>query len=151
MILKDNKIRNGFTSIQYTTTWNYGYDFMLHYIQRLVSNDFDKNIDKMAYEDTPKGPSIDCLESLKINNYDISKCKPLMRECSSICVAGYSKIVKKDLQFWLTNQTNVIILDVRGELNDIHELDKYMNSIEILTHEDMAIENFLEKNLNLVN
>ena len=129
-------------TVFYKTTWHYDYHYMLCFFQKLIDADFHQNID---YAKIARGPEqIDFKEELIVNHGNIGDCKLLEKESRYISIAGYSEVMESNIRITLWNQTNRAKLEVmKGReilKKDKRSFDEYMNSIEILGHVKLALE-----------
>ena len=136
---------NGWVSIDYAATWNYGYDFMLDAAQAIMT-DFGEDLQRFAVAEIAGSEYINITDKvLKCDK--LRDCKALADECGVIAVAGISSVMRCPLQITFYNQTNAVELDIpisqipashparkifdeRGDQFE-HTFDCYMDSIEI--------------------
>lgn len=132
MILKGIKENNGWMIAEYSSTWYYGYDFMLDAAQVIIDTDFQNNLQRVAVEGTEDVEKLD--EVMACGNV-LRDCQSLCEECNALIVAGISKIMECPVQFVFFNQTNFVRLSCPikqyFEEHGEHVFDNYMNSIEI--------------------
>lgn len=135
MIFKGLHEDNGWTIVEYSTTWHYGYDFMLDAAQSIIDTDFQNDLQRVATADAAGGNNVEQLEAVKSCGNDLRKCKAMQKESGSLMIAGTSQIMECPVQFVFYNQTNLVRLFSPAWLyfqqNGEHVFDNYMNSIEI--------------------
>ena len=135
MIFRNLTEDNGWTIVEYSATWRYGYDFMLDAAQIIIETDFKENLQRVATSEVIGAPDVEVLEEVKAQGNILRNCDSVKEEHGTLTVSGMSGIMKCPVQFVFYNQTNVVRLfcpikkmfEEHGE----HVFDNYMNSVEI--------------------
>lgn len=134
MIFRKIEENNGWNTIAYTTTWGYGYDFMIDAVQAMIDVDFKENLDRVAYAEMPGRPEAIVTDAVKKAGGILRDVNEVVEERGMLTVAGRSNVMGVPIQFTLFNQTSVVQVFVPSSYIDEHGervLDNYMNSIEI--------------------
>ena len=116
---------------------------MLYFIQKVLDLDFENKVEYLSFFGSSEEYT-NITEELIENDYKVRSCISLQTEHNNIQIGGFSKIMKQKVQFTLTKQSDEISLLTFEIPENEHKFDNYMNSIEILTHEDLAIDNYLK-------
>ena len=146
MTFKGFKGESGWVSINYATTWQYGYDFMLDAAQMIV-DDFGEDLQRIAKAEIAGVPFDEILDKVNACGDNLRGCPALKEECGVIAVAGISRVMQLPMQIVFYNQTNAVRLDIPvaqipsgnparkafEERKDQfeHVFDCYMDSVEI--------------------
>lgn len=129
------KDENGWIVIDYTTTWRYGFTFMLDAMQAIIDTDFKDNLQHVSIAKVAGTEPINITDEVKNANNNLFNCKSLLEECGVFSIAGISQIMNCPFKIVLYNQTNAVrLFSPASEYfkeNDDHVFDNYMNSIEI--------------------
>lgn len=121
--------------VDYTSTWAYGYDFMLDAAQVIIDTDFKEQLNRVATGVISGAAQIERIEEAVANGNVLRKCPNISQECGVLILSGMSSVMGVPLQFMFYNQLNHVrvfcpsktFFEKHGE----HVLDNYMNSIEI--------------------
>ena len=125
---------HGWKSLGYTTTWGYGWDFMLDAAQALIDVDWKTGLDKVAWSHLANTEPVDVTDKVKKAGGRLRDVKDLQDEHGCLTLAGVSSIMKVPMQIDFYNQTQVVrvyLPESYVKENKSHVLDNYMNSIEI--------------------
>lgn len=135
MIFRDFKENDGWVTIDYTTTWKYGYDFMLDAAQTIIDIDFGERLQRLGIAEIAGAESTEKLEEVRKVNNILRDCDDVKKECGVLIASGISNIMQCPVQFVFFNQTNYVkLMSPAGEYfkaNGEHVFDNYVNSIEI--------------------
>lgn len=135
MIFRGLHEDNGWTILEYNTTWHYGYDFMLDAAQSIIDTDFQDGLQRVATAEVAGGNNVEQLEAVKACGNNLRECQTVQKECGSLTIAGTSQIMECPVQFVFYNQTNLVRLfspvGLYFQQHGEHVFDNYMNSIEI--------------------
>ena len=149
MIFAGKKEENGWALIEYTSTWNYGYDFMLDAAQVIIDTDFKEDLQRIAIGRIAGSGQTECLEEVKSSNFILRDCNATKTESGVLIIAGQSKWMKCPFQLMFFNQTRIVRLyspalayfQEHGE----HVFDNYLNSAEIQAYCRATERNTIEK------
>ncbi len=135
MIFREKKEVNGWFILEYSTTWRYGYDFMLDAAQTLIDVDFRENLERIATAEIIGGKDVEQLKEVVEAGYILKNCDSMNKECGALTIAGQSQTMSCPIQICFFNQTNALRLfcpkkEMFEEYGD-HVFDNYLNSIEI--------------------
>lgn len=135
MLFQGIKYENGWVVLDYFSTWNYGYDFMLDACQTVCDTDFKDKLQQLCIAKTIKGQQFNCIDDLKKTKGDLRACEPLKSENDLMVVVGYSDIMECLIHICFYKNTNIVKVYSPSlqyfKINGEHVLDNYMNSIEI--------------------
>jgi hypothetical protein len=137
MTFLELKQEEHFTALRYRTTWEYDYEYMLLFFHQLIQTDLEEPLQYAMCGDHDQRFSF--IEELAEAEYDPFKCKTLATEKTFISVAGHSVTADCDLRLTLFNHTNYVEVELMGKTDRFlrkgeHELDNYMDSLEILAY-----------------
>lgn len=134
MVFNGIKEDGGWVTVEYSATWNYGYDFMLDAAQVIVS-DLKSDLQRFAKGEIAGSKLVEIIGEVQRSGGVLRECAALSDECGAFAVAGISGVMECPIQIMFFNQTRVVRLDCpikqlfdeHGE----HVFDHYMDSIEI--------------------
>ncbi|HBD93560.1 MAG TPA: hypothetical protein DC057_05260 [Spirochaetia bacterium] len=135
MIFKQIDKSGDWVVIDYMTTWNYGYDFILDASQSIIDNDFKDDLQRVAISMIVGSKDIEIIEEVRNNKMILRNTPSVKEENGTLTISGISQIMECPFQISFFNQTNVVrlftpikqLFENHGE----HVFDNYMNSIEI--------------------
>lgn len=149
MLFQGIKNENGWVVLEYSATWNYGYDFMLDACQTVSDIDFKHNLQKVCITKNTGEQQYDCLAEVKAANGDLRACEFTAQENAVLSVAGYSEIMGCVLHICFYEHSNLVKVYSPSiqyfNMNGQHVLDNYMNSIEIKAYCMEAERNAMSK------
>lgn len=126
---------DGWTEVDYKTTWGYGYDFILDAAQVIIDSDFGSSVQRISVAEVIGGMSTDILKDVISANMNLRDCKTASKERGAFAVAGISNIMNCPVQIMFFNQTDRVKLvcpvPKYFEENGERVFDNYMDSIEI--------------------
>lgn len=135
MIFQELTHKGGAVMIDYTTTWGYGYEFILDAARLIIANDFKENLQHITTAAAPGGEQTVCTDAVKAAGGDLRLCPETSKENGLVTIAGISSIMRVPVQFIFFNQTNLVRLicpvEKYIEEHGDHIFDNFMNSIEI--------------------
>jgi hypothetical protein len=137
MTFLELKQEEHFTALRYRTTWEYDYEYMLLFFDRLIQTDLEEPLQYAMCGDHDQRFSI--AEELAEAENDLLKCKTLAVEKNFISIAGHSVTADCDLRITMFNHTDYVEVEIMGRTDRFlrkgeHELDRYMDSLEILAY-----------------
>lgn len=135
MLFKEIKENNGWIIVEYSSTWRYGYDFILDAAQTIIDTDFKDDLQSVSITEIIGAPNVEKIDDVREANNVLRDCEPVAKECGRLTISGISSIMECPIQICFFNQTNNVRLlcPVREyfEQNGEHVFDNYLNSIEI--------------------
>ena len=153
MIFRKKGTQGAWTVLDYSTTWKYGYDFMLDAAQELVDSDFKDNIRRLAVSELPGTEEVELVQAVRDNGNILRGCQGLEKEKGVLFVAGVSTVMEIPLQIVFFNQTDHVRVYCPSSKfivdNGEHVFDNYMNSIEIKAYVRRA-ERHAERKYNML-
>ncbi|MGI6248223.1 MAG: hypothetical protein ACOYJX_02275 [Acutalibacteraceae bacterium] len=143
MQLKGIEKEGGFTTLYYELTWPVGWEKLLSFIDVIIKNDFEKGgIQSIGVGFLAGAESVDVTDDLKKHGNRVRETDFAKTESGYIVIAGYSAIMEVPMRITIWNQLDRFMLqlmnDDKIEKNGEHCYDKYVDSIEILAHVDLA-------------
>ena len=135
MIFRELRHDDGWIVINYTTTWDYGYDFMLEAAQEIIDNDFMDDTQRIAVSELAGAKNEEVLDEVGKYGMQLRRCPETAKECGVLTVAGISREMNCPFQLVFFNRTNRVRLfspdedyfSIRGE----RAFDNYLNGVEI--------------------
>ncbi len=149
MLFQGIKNENGWVVLEYTATWNYGYEFMLDACQILFDTDLKNNLQKVCVTKAPGMQQYNCIDEFNRAQCDLRRCEVTNQENGMLAVAGYSAIMGCPLHICFYNNSNMVKVYSPSiqyfNMNGQHVLDNYMNSVEIKAYCASAERNAMSK------
>ena len=135
MIFRNIRTDDGWIIVDYTTTWDYGYDFMLNAAQIIIDDDFRDGTQRIAVSQLVGEQNKEILDKVKLSGMKLRDCAQSEKECGVLTIAGISSIMDCPFQLVFFNQTNRVRLfcpvpEYFKQYGD-HVFDNYLNSVEI--------------------
>lgn len=138
LLFKGTKEIKGWTAVEYSATWRYGYDFMLDAAQVVIDTDFQDKLQRVAVSNIVGGKDREMLDEAAAHKNILRDCPEIQEENGTLTISGISRLMECPIQLIFFNQTNVVRLlcpfkkyfEEHGE----HVFDNYMNSIEIMAY-----------------
>ena len=121
--------------LKFSTTWEYGYDFILDAIADIIKRDFTGKILKVGVKQEDEKKFTDCLEELNAAGNDVRGAATLSERHDEVIIEGESRIMNCTLEFHFFCDRNYIDLTCREKgfirKKGKHSFDIYMDSLEI--------------------
>ena len=138
--------------LKFSTTWGYGYDFILDAVTDIIKRDFSCRVTKAAVKEEDEKKFTDCLDELAGVAFDARKAPVLSERHDEVILEGESNIMKCTLQFHFFCDRNYLELTCREKgfirKKGKHSFDIYMDSLEINAYCRDARRRALEKGEN---
>ena len=120
--------------LRFSTTWEYGYDFILDAVADIIKRDFAGNIIKAGVKEEDDKKFTDCTEELKAAE-DVRTAAVISQRHDELVVEGESRIMNCTLAFHFYCDRNFVDLICREKgyvrKKGKHSFDIYMDSLEI--------------------
>lgn len=121
--------------LKFSTTWEYGYDFILDAVTDIIKRDFSHRVMKAAVKNEEEKKFTDCLDELADAAFDARKAEVLSDRHDEVIIEGESRIMNCTLRFHFFCDRNYIDLTCREKgfirKKGKHSFDIYMDSLEI--------------------
>lgn len=146
MTFREYSNDDGWVTIDYASTWGYGYDFMLDAAGVLLS-DFGEDLQWFGKARLGGMPFTVITEDVMAAKGKLRDCPALSEECGAVSVAGFSNVMECPFRVTFYNQTNAVRLEIplsqmpedhparkrfdEKEDGFEHTFDCYMDSVEI--------------------
>lgn len=125
----------GGMQLNFSTTWEYSYDFILDAVQDIIKTDFSGTISRIAVKNEGDKEFVECLTELKDADMDVRDSAILSYRHDELVLEGESRIMRCTLEFHFFCDTNVVELTCREKgyirKKGKHSFDIYMDSLEI--------------------
>ncbi|MBD5098852.1 MAG: hypothetical protein HDT35_04775 [Clostridiales bacterium] len=138
MVFQGAAEQNGWVIVEYKTTWQYGYDFMLDAAQVIIDTDFQDKLQGVAVAEVAGAEDMEQLDQVRACGNHLRECPSVAEEHGVLTVTGISQIMECAVQVEFFNQTRLVRLfspfpQYFKEHGD-QVFDHYMNSIEIMAY-----------------
>lgn len=148
MVFSYSGENDGWTMLEYQSTWKYDFEFMKDAAQTIIDDDFQNDLQRVAVAESSEGEDLEILDDVADSGYDLWECRSLDREYKTVIIAGKSRIMDCLVQFVFFNQTRTVRLfspdSEYFEKNGFNVFDNYMNSVEIKAYCRSAVRNASE-------
>lgn len=148
-----NKTENGWIYVEYRTTWEADYDFILDAAQIVINTDFRENLQLIAASKAEGIEYKNVMQELAGCKYQLRNCPETYERNGSILIAGESQLMMCPIQLVFYTDTSMVRLcspDVDYfKKNGMDVFDNYINSVEIKAH-CLKTERELKERYNIV-
>ncbi|MDD5937168.1 MAG: hypothetical protein PUC65_16650 [Clostridiales bacterium] len=148
MLFQEKNEVNGWTIIDFSTTWPYNYDIMLDLAQTLINVDFQDSLQRCVISDVQNPVEVEHLQEVRAKGYSLRSTEAFQKECNVIVLAGLSKTMECPIQVALFKDSNRFRLFCADKSVFVrygeHAFDNYVNSIEIRAYRRDAERKMLE-------
>ncbi|MBQ9956331.1 MAG: hypothetical protein IJO99_02045 [Ruminococcus sp.] len=128
----------GWIFIEYRTTWEMNYDFILDASQVVINTDLRENLQQIAVSKAQGVDFENVLEEARDYKFNLRECPSTKEENGALIIAGRGQLMECPIQLIFFNNTSTVKLcsPERGyfEENGVNVFDNYLNSVEIKAH-----------------
>ena len=146
MVFKGMVNEFGAVRLDYLTTWNYGYGFVLDALQEIISTDLKENTEGLWFSEKEEA-SGNVIEELMENNLKVRRCPSVLQEHDIVSVSGHSRIMDADIRIVFFKGLGGVRIYLKDKKlirkKGKNAFDKYMDSLEIHAYCTAAVRDAL--------
>ena len=128
----------GWVFIEYRSTWEMDYDFVLDAAQVVINTDLRENLQQIAVSKAQGVDFENVIAEAGNYKYNLRECPSTKEENGALIIAGKSQLMECPMQLIFFSNTSTVKLCSPEreyfEKNGFNVFDTYMNSVEIKAH-----------------
>lgn len=146
MVFKGMVNEFGAVRLDYLTTWNYKYEFVLDALKEIISVDLKDSVEGVWFSEK-EGSTGNVIDELVENDMKVRKCPSIVQEHDIVSVSGHSRIMDADIRIVFFKGLGGVRIYLKDKKlirkKGKNAFDKYMDSLEIHAYCSAAVRDAL--------